>query len=92
MSFIFSFQMSDGQYVFIKDIRPGIKNLNVMFIVLEIGRCTNIQQTSLSIVCLAVFTESPDKILLMSTFYYNICFCGEIRKLSDSTFLQIKAP
>ena len=30
--------MSDAQYVFIKDIRPGMKNLNVMFIVLDIGR------------------------------------------------------
>uniref|UniRef100_A0A8C9ENN7 SOSS complex subunit B2 n=1 Tax=Pavo cristatus TaxID=9049 RepID=A0A8C9ENN7_PAVCR len=27
-------------YVFIKDIKPGLKNLNVVFIVLEIGRVT----------------------------------------------------
>lgn len=32
--------MSEGQYVFIKDIRPGQKNLSVLFIVLEIGAPT----------------------------------------------------
>ena len=30
--------MSEGQYVYVKDIRPGQKNLSVLFIVLEIGK------------------------------------------------------
>ncbi|XP_046326472.1 SOSS complex subunit B2-like [Haliotis cracherodii] len=32
--------MADIQYVNIKDIRPGLKNINVMFIVLEMGKPT----------------------------------------------------
>lgn len=32
--------MSEGQYAYIKDIRPGQKNLSVLFIVLEIGTPT----------------------------------------------------
>nr|XP_008102977.1 PREDICTED: SOSS complex subunit B2 [Anolis carolinensis]XP_008123646.1 PREDICTED: SOSS complex subunit B2 [Anolis carolinensis] len=31
---------SNETYLFIKDIKPGLKNLNVVFIVLEIGRVT----------------------------------------------------
>ncbi|XP_005997303.1 SOSS complex subunit B2 [Latimeria chalumnae] len=31
---------NNDAYVFIKDIKPGLKNLNVVFIVLEIGRVT----------------------------------------------------
>ncbi|XP_042301604.1 SOSS complex subunit B2 isoform X2 [Sceloporus undulatus] len=32
--------MANDTYIFIKDIKPGLKNLNVIFIVLEIGRVT----------------------------------------------------
>ncbi|XP_066491814.1 SOSS complex subunit B2 [Tiliqua scincoides] len=32
--------MANETYFFIKDIKPGLKNLNVVFIVLEIGRVT----------------------------------------------------
>ncbi|XP_015261161.1 PREDICTED: SOSS complex subunit B2-like [Gekko japonicus] len=32
--------MAHETYHFIKDIKPGLKNLNVVFIVLEIGRVT----------------------------------------------------
>ncbi|XP_015673420.1 SOSS complex subunit B2 [Protobothrops mucrosquamatus] len=32
--------MANETYLFIKDIKPGLKNLNVVFIVLEIGRVT----------------------------------------------------
>uniref|UniRef100_A0A674IIS3 SOSS complex subunit B2 n=1 Tax=Terrapene triunguis TaxID=2587831 RepID=A0A674IIS3_9SAUR len=32
--------MANDTYHFIKDIKPGLKNLNVVFIVLEIGRVT----------------------------------------------------
>uniref|UniRef100_A0A8D0E3J9 SOSS complex subunit B2 n=1 Tax=Salvator merianae TaxID=96440 RepID=A0A8D0E3J9_SALMN len=32
--------MANESYLFIKDIKPGLKNLNVIFIVLEIGRVT----------------------------------------------------
>ncbi|XP_020666180.1 SOSS complex subunit B2 [Pogona vitticeps] len=32
--------LANETYVFIKDIKPGLKNLNVVFIVLEIGRVT----------------------------------------------------
>ncbi|XP_074071570.1 SOSS complex subunit B2 isoform X3 [Macrotis lagotis] len=31
---------ANDQHLFIKDIKPGLKNLNVVFIVLEIGRVT----------------------------------------------------
>ncbi|XP_067891762.1 SOSS complex subunit B2-like [Heterodontus francisci] len=32
--------MANDTYAFVKDIKPGMKNLNVIFIVLEIGRVT----------------------------------------------------
>ncbi|XP_069790722.1 SOSS complex subunit B2 [Narcine bancroftii] len=32
--------MANDTYAFVKDIKPGMKNLNVVFIVLEIGRVT----------------------------------------------------
>ncbi|KAK9410825.1 SOSS complex subunit B2 [Crotalus adamanteus] len=32
--------MANETYLFIKDIKPGLKNVNVVFIVLEIGRVT----------------------------------------------------
>ncbi|KAJ7345522.1 hypothetical protein JRQ81_001472 [Phrynocephalus forsythii] len=32
--------LANETYLFIKDIKPGLKNLNVVFIVLEIGRVT----------------------------------------------------
>ncbi|XP_041057413.1 SOSS complex subunit B2 isoform X3 [Carcharodon carcharias] len=32
--------MTNDTYAFVKDIKPGMKNLNVIFIVLEIGRVT----------------------------------------------------
>ncbi|XP_078085355.1 SOSS complex subunit B2 [Mustelus asterias] len=32
--------MNNDTYAFVKDIKPGMKNLNVIFIVLEIGRVT----------------------------------------------------
>lgn len=35
-----SMSAASDAYVFIKDIKPGLKNLNVVFIVLEIGRVT----------------------------------------------------
>uniref|UniRef100_K7G104 SOSS complex subunit B2 n=2 Tax=Pelodiscus sinensis TaxID=13735 RepID=K7G104_PELSI len=35
-----SMSMANDTYHFIKDIKPGLKNLNVVFIVLEIGRVT----------------------------------------------------
>ncbi|XP_053142097.1 SOSS complex subunit B2 isoform X2 [Hemicordylus capensis] len=35
-----SMSMANETYFFIKDIKPGLKNLNVVFIVLEIGRVT----------------------------------------------------
>ncbi|KAJ6665214.1 hypothetical protein lerEdw1_004263 [Lerista edwardsae] len=35
-----SMSMANETYFFIKDIKPGLKNLNLVFIVLEIGRVT----------------------------------------------------
>ena len=29
--------MADLTYIYLKDVRPGMKNLNIVFIVLEIG-------------------------------------------------------
>uniref|UniRef100_A0A0B6YV49 OB domain-containing protein n=1 Tax=Arion vulgaris TaxID=1028688 RepID=A0A0B6YV49_9EUPU len=31
----------DSQFVFLKDVRPGIKNLHIIFIVLEVGKPTH---------------------------------------------------
>jgi hypothetical protein len=47
---MFQEQMTDGlQYVYIKDIKPAQKNLNVIFIILEIGKPHLIHCTLISV-------------------------------------------
>lgn len=64
--------MNSEQFTYVKDLKPGLKNLNVMFIVLEIGEFrSDMQQFAVFFRCIPMI-YSASAMCLLHCNYTNL--------------------
>lgn len=58
--------MNAEQFSYVKDLKPGLKNLNVMFIVLEIGEFrSDLQQFAVFFRCIPILHSASAMCMLL---------------------------